>query len=1042
MTDKSSQKIKHHNQNINQLSQNIQTIQNTENNSNQQKKTDTKNKNKIQKENQSTSTDQIPNEETKNYYLRCLNCSLIPFMTLNPETHKVDIECNAGHKFSMEVSEYLKKGFTKNFLNLSCNKCKTKINQDNEKNFIYCKQCNELLCIKCVRNHNTLFHNNSKNNNWGISLEKFDTTCEKHNEGFDFYCYTCHKNICQNCYEESHKNHIIVDLDDVDLKRKQLKRIKDKLIKEKDIIQKLHDFIKNVLKELEKEIEQIIKEKKYELIFKENVIKTYDNKIDNFNIIKNVKSLFFLNNPMEFTENYSNFQKLEYFYNYINNIPEQNEENDDDSFEMSVSKELQIKSNYKQKSVPKQLSQNSFFTEKSEKSQNKIKHKKRFLNNITNEYYSINEEDDDFDNTSKKRKFKSLLHRKKNNDIDSEKEISENKNNIKSQRNKKDLEKLNNEIENKLFNKNIYNKGKRNHDSEVILIGNYTNNNPEIENKSKNQNLSTNDKNSKTKNEESLSINDSGTEVKNQQNNTNEIKQNLKNNNSKGLIVVNTSRKKVNVQNNNIERVKSDGTFENENNENKENNTKNNKIANNNLTNNKIPINKKTNDNKSNNWSIFNNDNINIIPNKIEKNEKTEKEINIENKQPKNINNNNNNSNNNKNNNNIEPNNKENIEKPTETNIVTRFSKQNLNNTSNNNNNNNNPINKNNNNKVNIKKYVPPKFNNPQSRTVAEFMPKGSEFSIKEINNGICSLLEFDSNYFAVGYLFGEIDIYDSNSITCLFSIMEHKERINNMTLLKDKSILTQSFDYSMKKIRISTLDKTYFVEFIFDDFDGVVYKCIELNHTINLISISFGGCISIWQKLQNKKYEMIKQQEVVDEELYDIMQTNNKEYIISTDVCLRFFEIDNYQNTNTIYNLDFIQKTNNIVKINNNTLAILLTKEIGIVDLNKKNIVKKFEIIGGKLEFINVLIKDNSLLISLCNNINKDNSKLIFKQYDVKDNKIELKAEREDKIQKKTNKDYFRINSVLQLGNGNIVVGISGSEEQKPIGIISLFEH
>ena len=69
------------------------------------------------------------------------------------------------------------------------------------------------------------------NNNWGISLEKFDTTCEKHNEGFDFYCYTCHKNICQNCYEESHKNHIIVDLDDVDLKRKQLKRIKDKLIR-------------------------------------------------------------------------------------------------------------------------------------------------------------------------------------------------------------------------------------------------------------------------------------------------------------------------------------------------------------------------------------------------------------------------------------------------------------------------------------------------------------------------------------------------------------------------------------------------------------------------------------------------------------------------------------------------------------------------------------------------------------------------------------------------------------------------------------------
>ena len=1041
MSEKSSSKNKHNKRNNNQLSQNSQNIQNTENISNGQKISDSKIINKIQNENQSSNS-QIPNGQTKNYCLRCLNCSLIPFMILNPETHKLDIECNEGHKFSMEVSEYLQKGFAKNFINLSCSKCKLKINQDNEINFVFCRQCNELLCSKCERNHNTLFHNNSKNNNWEISLDKFDTTCEKHNQSFDFYCYSCHKNICQNCYEEDHKNHITVDLDDVDLKRKQLKKIKDKLAKEKNIIEKLNYFINDVLKELENEIDKIIKDKKNELIFKENVIKTYDNKIDNFNIIKNVKSLTFLTAPIDINENFTNFQKLEYFFNYINNVS--SEENEEESLEMSASRELQMKSNYNnlQRYIPVQISQNSFLTEKSDRShENKVKKRKKYKNSIK-KYYSINEGNEDFDDSTKIRLYKSLINKNNNSGSENENEILEYKKIKKKHHKKKGLIKLNNEIKAKLLkdylDQDMSNSKKDNYDScEVILIENDRINSLGKVKKQKKQNFSTSIKKSKIKYLDTLSINDSDSEKKNE-NNVNKYKENPNINNSKELIHVNTNKKKIEMQiNNSIERNPSEGsfTFQNDNNQIKEINAKNdNKLVNNsNLTNSKDQIKINSDNNKSNNFSIFTNDNNNTISDKDEKIVKNSKLFNIKNNQLLN--------------NNII----ENKQKPIGANISTYLPKQKFNNPANINNDNNsnnsynngnsiNNINNINNNKTIRKKNTIPKYNKPKSNTVPEFMPKGSVFNIKEINNGICSLLELNSKYFAAGYLNGEIDIYDSNTVSCLFSFMEHKDRVNNMILLKDKSILTQSFDNSMKKIKISIEEKTYFIELVFDDYEGAIYKCIELNNN-NLISISFGGFISIWQK-QNTEYGIIKQQQVVNEKLYDIMEINNKEYVISTNSCLRFFEVENYQNTNTIYNLDLTLNNNNMVKINNNILGILLTKEIALVDVNTKNIVKKIEIIGGKLEIINLLINDNSLLIGLSNNISKDSCKLIFKQFDTKDNKIELKAEREDKIHKKINKDFFSINSVIQLENRNIVVGISGSEEQKPIGIISIFEY
>jgi hypothetical protein len=81
---------------------------------------------------------------------------------------------------------------------------------------------------------------------------------------------------------------------------------------------------------------------------------------------------------------------------------------------------------------------------------------------------------------------------------------------------------------------------------------------------------------------------------------------------------------------------------------------------------------------------------------------------------------------------------------------------------------------------------------------------------VKEYENTVYSLLEINPSIFAVGFLNGEIDIYDTKDIICLFSILEHNSRINNMFLLKEhNTLLSSSFDYTMKKIKIIEDKKT-----------------------------------------------------------------------------------------------------------------------------------------------------------------------------------------------------------------------------------------
>ena len=325
--------------------------------------------------------------------------------------------------------------------------------------------------------------------------------------------------------------------------------------------------------------------------------------------------------------------------------------------------------------------------------------------------------------------------------------------------------------------------------------------------------------------------------------------------------------------------------------------------------------------------------------------------------------------------------------------------------------------------------------------TINEFKPNSSTLKIKEADNTVCSMLEVRDSIFACGFLLGQIDVYDVNYLNCLLTIYEHKSRVSNMVLLKDKSILTSSFDHTMKKIRI-TNSNSYIVDYVFSTLKDVVYKGIELNNN-DIVSISFRGNIDIFKKNgKNNNYTNFLSHEIANEEIYNVIElSQSKEIAFSTDECLRFFSIESYQNIGNVHLLEFA-KGNNMISINKSIMAVLLKHHLGLVNISQRQCIFKSSLgeIGKPECFF--YLKDNTILVGMSNN-QKENKTIefIFKQYNTKMNKCKLISEKMEIIDKRKKDDYCRIISLIELKNGVIAYGTAGFEEFKLVGNISIID-
>ena len=995
----------------------------------------------------------INTEDYKYKDLRCLDCFLIPLLSLNSLSHSININCNFGHSRTINLEEYLQIGYNNNFINLKCNKCKKQILKNEIKNYFYCKECTELLCDNCLKKHNTMY-----NDHHYVNLIKFDTTCILHNETYDYYCVDCKKNICQYCSDDFHSEHNLIDLDDINVKRKEIKRIKENYLKERENYLNLPIIFNDLVNKMKQELDKIVNNIQNEIKFKESVINTYENKIDNYNAIINLKNLEFNIKPFNIDKNLTIIENINNLMKYANNINNNNVKDDKlNSNINNISKKSNNKAKVKKIKEKEIENQNGNEREKEIKinneleKNNKVKtlkkyktvYKKNFISQKNN--YQLNEETENKTiipipneiNNNNYEKITKEIKQTNNGKSDNKKEL-----NLKTPNSKINEENINNKMDERINDNNIINISDYNINDGInqekkikFSIKSHKNKEPKINTKLDNDEKKEKIKNNSLshQNENIINNKDTFTLIKLFNNNElydNEITQKEKLKENKKILKEVNNQKIENNKNKIKQKKIEENSSEEEDEEEEEEEEDDDEDSNEELDSDESEE-EETQEEDEESEGVNENKEKKEILKKIENKKLFSNNKDIINKQNKeNINENEGISENNDSfpHKKIYP--KSNISTQNENRTEIYSDRKKLKNDFFN------SKEKENSNKKmksdNITKKLIKDIN------TNEFRPKSGNLKIKESNNTVCCIIEIRENIFACGFLLGEIDIYNVNYLNCLFTILEHKSRVNNIFLLKDKSILTSSYDYTMKKIKINN-NNSYTVDFVFNHFKNVVYKGIELSNN-DILSISFRGNINIFRTEKNNNFINYKQHEIANEEIYNVIELfPNKEIAFATDECLRFFSLDSYKNIGNVHMLEF-SKGNNMIHINKMILGILLKHDIALINIIQRQIIYKCSLGNiGKPELISCL-KDNTILVGISNN-KYEKIQFLFKQFIVKLNKLNLIAEKLEEFDKKRKDDYARITSLVELKNKIIVYGTAGFEDYKLVGNIAIID-
>ncbi len=221
------------------------------------------------------------------------------------------------------------------------------------------------------------------------------------------------------------------------------------------------------------------------------------------------------------------------------------------------------------------------------------------------------------------------------------------------------------------------------------------------------------------------------------------------------------------------------------------------------------------------------------------------------------------------------------------------------------------------------------------------------------------------------------LKIYKQNTFEIQFIIKEHKYYVNSFTELNNNKIITCSFDTTIKIIDLID-DKNYkIVQTLYGHLSNVL-KIIEINEK-TLISISWDKSMKIWKLNMNNNYfcfQTINIQNTISN--CNIIKLNNKEFCTVTydENCLKFWTIERYSNTNTLYNIDVSWNINSMCLLNDDLLCVAGNNYNGfyIIKISTHNILKK--ITGPKKiitlfkcvqNFILCVIEDKNENINIC---------------------------------------------------------------------------
>ena len=268
-----------------------------------------------EKENETT-----PEKESssKNVY-RCPKCFSIPFINVKDNENKVVIDCLNGHHIEMLFSEYMTSEFQKNVSKFECSQCGGDKNM--KKLMQVCFECNKIFCKDCLPSHNKSSPNHHLN-----SIEKNDIICPLHKSKYSYYCSECKKNLCDECIKDKNDEHQLISFKNINLKNYELSELKSNLDKENEILIKIKKIFNDTLVTLSNKFNDIISYKFLCLKYKNNILKTYETKDTNYQIIDNVNHLKFITKDLKIEPEMNELDIIYELFNFLDSI-EYNDEN-------------------------------------------------------------------------------------------------------------------------------------------------------------------------------------------------------------------------------------------------------------------------------------------------------------------------------------------------------------------------------------------------------------------------------------------------------------------------------------------------------------------------------------------------------------------------------------------------------------------------------------------------------------------------------------------------------------------------------------------
>ena len=330
--------------------------------------------------------DKINNiNKIKSKYAKCPKCQENIRIKFNDYKLKL-YDCKNGHNIENISLEEYENAQDIDISTIICNICKVN-NQSKMYNneFYFCNTCKINICPLCLQKHNSLHSI--------INYEQKDCNCEIHNEIYIKYCHTCKKNICLSCHN-LHKKHEITQYEDIIPDMNEVGNNMNRLINSINIFK---NDIKKIIIDLNKVIEYL--DIYYNI--SDNIIKNYNSKNRNYEILQNINEINNNNNII---------------INDINNI------NNDNNI---VNKLKEIFNIYKKMN-------NHEIIQSEEKPETKVvfKNKKKCINNMNNNNMN-------------------------NNNMNNNNMNMNNMNNNNVNNNKNDLNSMNNNDFNSMNNKNI-----------------------------------------------------------------------------------------------------------------------------------------------------------------------------------------------------------------------------------------------------------------------------------------------------------------------------------------------------------------------------------------------------------------------------------------------------------------------------------------------------------------------------------------------------------------------------------------------------------